>query len=71
MDLEHQLVGVKQQQIPGIIADGHIDLPLISGTRRSAIYSSLADGTSGLINVMHARGPNQLITVSTCLPGLI
>lgn len=36
----------------------HIDLPLISGTRRSATYSSLADGTSGLINVMHARGPN-------------
>lgn len=52
MDLEHQLVGVKQQQILGIL---QMDLPLISGTRRSGTYSVLADGTLGLINVMHAR----------------
>lgn len=44
MDLEHQLVGVKQQQILGIL---QMDLPLISGSRRSGTYSVLADGTLG------------------------
>lgn len=44
MDLEHQLVGVKQQQILGIL---QMDLPLISGSRRSGTYSVLADGTFG------------------------
>lgn len=44
MDLEHQLVGVKQQQILGIL---QMDLPLISGSRRSDTYSVLADGTFG------------------------